>query len=213
MRGDRPDRPQPESKKEATPRDKPVNKVESQRDASKEDGKEIDPKYVKYAESHIKKYDLNEDGVLTENEWRKMPQDYSSADTDKNGRISPMELGRFHQRSTQRDATPRREDERRGARPARGDRPERPQPERKKEAAQRDNAEKKVESKEDASKEVDAKYVKYAVGLIKKYDANKDGVLTENEWSKLPQDPSASDTNKDGRITPVELGRFYQQGK
>ncbi len=56
-------------------------------------------------------------------------------------------------------------------------------------------------------------YVKYAVGVIKKYDTNKDGVLTADEWKNMPNDYSSADTNKDGRLTPVELGAAYQPKK
>jgi hypothetical protein len=52
-------------------------------------------------------------------------------------------------------------------------------------------------------------YVKYAVGLIQKYDSNKDGVLTQDEWAKMNQDYSSADMDKDGRITPVELGAAF----
>ncbi len=54
--------------------------------------------------------------------------------------------------------------------------------------------------------DVPPKVVKYAVGLIKRYDANNDGVLTENEWKEMNSDYSSADVDKDGRITPLELG-------
>jgi Ca2+-binding EF-hand superfamily protein len=47
--------------------------------------------------------------------------------------------------------------------------------------------------------------VKYAVGLIKRYDQNNDGVLTKDEWMKMSNDYSAADKDGDGRITPTEL--------
>jgi len=40
----------------------------------------------------IRRYDTNNDTVLTEDEWKNMPQDHSSADTDKDGRLTPTEL-------------------------------------------------------------------------------------------------------------------------
>ncbi len=55
------------------------------------------------------------------------------------------------------------------------------------------------------------KYVKYAVGLIRQYDTNKDGVLTQEEWSKMNTDYSAADTDHDGRITPVELAAAFMK--
>lgn len=57
-----------------------------------------------------------------------------------------------------------------------------------------------------ASSNVPERFVKYAVSLITRYDTNKDGVLTEDEWQKMKADYSSADTDKDGRITPVEMG-------
>ncbi|MCA9178497.1 MAG: hypothetical protein KDB14_28750, partial [Planctomycetales bacterium] len=51
-------------------------------------------------------------------------------------------------------------------------------------------------------------YVRYAVSLIQEYDTNKDQMLDKAEWSKMAKDPSAADTNKDGKITPDELGLY-----
>ena len=56
---------------------------------------------------------------------------------------------------------------------------------------------------------VNAIYLKYAVGIIAKYDANKDGVLTDDEWSKMNQDVSSADQDKDGRLTPQEFAKYY----
>jgi Ca2+-binding EF-hand superfamily protein len=55
------------------------------------------------------------------------------------------------------------------------------------------------------------RYVKYAVDMIKKYDTNGDGVLTEDEWSKMNRDYSFADTDGDGRITPHELAAAFNQ--
>jgi hypothetical protein len=62
-----------------------------------------------------------------------------------------------------------------------------------------------------ASGDVPQKYIKYAVGFIKRYDANKDGVLTQDEWTKMNTDYSSADADKDGRITPTELGAAFIQ--
>ena len=43
---------------------------------------------------------------------------------------------------------------------------------------------------------------------IAKYDANKDGALSEDEWSNMPRDPSPADHDKDGLITPEELTKY-----
>lgn len=55
------------------------------------------------------------------------------------------------------------------------------------------------------------KYVKYAVSFIRRYDTNQDGVLTEDEWSKMDTDYSTGDADRDGRITPIELATLLKQ--
>ena len=64
-----------------------------------------------------------------------------------------------------------------------------------------------TKSREISSKD---KYVKYAKGLIEKYDANKDGVLTEEEWPKMKIDHRSADRDGNGRITAEELGSYLQ---
>jgi hypothetical protein len=52
---------------------------------------------------------------------------------------------------------------------------------------------------------VDLRALKYYQSLVRKYDRNNDGVLSVDEWKAMSNDPSAADTNKDGRITGEEL--------
>ena len=58
------------------------------------EAKDIPKRYVTYAVGYIKKFDGDGDGQLVESEWKKMPRDYSAADIDKNGKITPLELAR-----------------------------------------------------------------------------------------------------------------------
>ena len=51
-------------------------------------------------------------------------------------------------------------------------------------------------------------YVKYAVGVIKKYDTNGDGMLSADEWKSMSKDPSSADTDGNGKITPDEYAVF-----
>jgi hypothetical protein len=55
------------------------------------------------------------------------------------------------------------------------------------------------------------RYVRYAVGFIRKYDDNGDGVLVKEEWSKMSRDYSGADEDKDGKITPAELAKAMTQ--
>lgn len=49
------------------------------------------------------------------------------------------------------------------------------------------------------------KIVRYAENLIRKHDANGNGVLDEQEWRGVGGNPLEADLNQDGTITPQEL--------
>jgi hypothetical protein len=49
--------------------------------------------------------------------------------------------------------------------------------------------------------------------LIRKYDSNRDQVLTADEWSKMPKNPAAADVDGDKQITPQELARALKSSK
>jgi len=54
-------------------------------------------------------------------------------------------------------------------------------------------------------------YVDLAAQIFSRYDNNKDGVLTEGEWSKMRGgDVRAADSDNDGRITRQELAKYYR---
>jgi Ca2+-binding EF-hand superfamily protein len=59
-----------------------------------------------------------------------------------------------------------------------------------------------------------SKVRKYAKSLLTQYDANKNGVLDKEEWSKMRGSPGAADKNGDGKITLDELtARLASYGK
>ena len=58
-----------------------------------------------------------------------------------------------------------------------------------------------------------ASHIKYFVDLMNTYDANKDSALTENEWGAMRKNPAAGDADGDGRVTLVELAKFYTAKK
>ncbi|HND52301.1 MAG TPA: hypothetical protein PLV92_07885, partial [Pirellulaceae bacterium] len=61
-----------------------------------------------------------------------------------------------------------------------------------------------------------AKVRRYAEGLLKQYDANKNGVLDKDEWTQVRTITPDTDANKDGAVTIEELtaklSGFGQQG-
>ena len=55
---------------------------------------------------------------------------------------------------------------------------------------------------------VAAKVVRYAIHLLANYDTNGDGVLQQDEWTKMPGSPQAIDIDGDGNIELDELVRY-----
>ena len=56
---------------------------------------------------------------------------------------------------------------------------------------------------------VDPKHMKYAMFVIGKYDANKDGVLDASESKASRMIKPEVDADKDGKMTPQELARGF----
>jgi Ca2+-binding EF-hand superfamily protein len=55
------------------------------------------------------------------------------------------------------------------------------------------------------------KYLKYATGLVNRYDTNKDGMLTANEWKDMSLDVAPADKDGSGQVTINELAEFMQR--
>lgn len=54
-------------------------------------------------------------------------------------------------------------------------------------------------------------FVRYATGLLRRYDKNADGVLTEDEWKPISGNPITADGDRDGQITLDELARWLSR--
>jgi len=57
-------------------------------------------------------------------------------------------------------------------------------------------------------RQIDPRHMKYYEAILKKYDKNADGSLTEDEWARMSKNPQAADVNRDGRITLEEYARW-----
>jgi hypothetical protein len=55
---------------------------------------------------------------------------------------------------------------------------------------------------------IDSRTLIYFQSVLKKSDANGDGVLTKDEWSSMSQDPTAADADADGKITVEEYAKW-----
>lgn len=51
----------------------------------------------------------------------------------------------------------------------------------------------------------DDRVARYAEGLLKQYDTNKDGILQRDEWSKMRGEPHKADRDGNGLVTKDEL--------
>lgn len=58
--------------------------------------------------------------------------------------------------------------------------------------------------------DIDRRLIAYAERIIDRYDMDKDGALTEEEWSKMLFNPAAYDSDKDGRITIEEYAQMME---
>jgi len=56
--------------------------------------------------------------------------------------------------------------------------------------------------------EINPSYMRYAEGVIKKYDKDGNGVLKSDEWSAMSKSPAAADTDGNGEITTAEYARW-----
>jgi hypothetical protein len=58
-------------------------------------------------------------------------------------------------------------------------------------------------------REIPQAFSTYADGVVKRFDADHDGVLTSAEWTAMPAATASADTDGDGRITVNELAFWY----
>ena len=98
--------------------------------------------------------------------------------------------------------------------PAESERGDRSDDERRTESREKpkSSSSSKEPSKKEPSKASAAdsdKYLKFAEGYIKRYDTNKNGSLTKDEWSKMRRDYGHADENKDGKLTAAELAKAF----
>lgn len=61
----------------------------------------------------------------------------------------------------------------------------------------------------DEDGEIPSKFMTYAVGTIRRYDTNRNGVLDGDEIAEVRNLPDGADADGDGIITPDELARAY----
>jgi hypothetical protein len=69
----------------------------------------------------------------------------------------------------------------------------------------RDDDRRRSRSSRDSDKDREEKYRRYAEGIIRRYDKNRNGRLEKDEWSGMRGEPEKADKNRDGVITREEM--------
>lgn len=147
---------------------------------STKSGAKYDRRVIEYVDKMFVDYDLNKDGVLDKSEIEKAPwqSDPKESDLNKDGKLDREEL---NQRIAKRF----------GLAPTSS-------------AASPSGSPSSGAGSTGGSS--DSQRVRaYAEGLLRQYDANKNGVLDKDEWSNVRAISKDTDANNDGSVTLDEL--------
>ncbi|MBC8354199.1 MAG: hypothetical protein H8E66_19575 [Planctomycetes bacterium] len=125
--------------------------------------------------------DQNQDGVLAGDELSSPGVDGKRADSDQDGKVTPEEYKQFVMTRFSSSSSSGTSVRRRPSSSA-GTRPE----------------------------EIDKRYLQYATLVIKKYDADKDGTLDEDELESANRDYASADKNGDGVVAASELAEWMK---
>lgn len=143
-----------------------------------------DRRVIEYVDKMMVDYDLNKNGVLDKDEIEKAPwqSDPKESDLNRDGRLDREELNqriakRFGLAATSTSTSSG--------------------------SASRSGSSSSSGSSSGSS---DAQRIRsYAEGLLRQYDANKNGVLDKDEWSNARSISKDTDANGDGTVTLDEL--------
>lgn len=151
--------------------------------------KQYDPRVIEYVARMLNDYDKNKDGVVDSDEWKsgRWSSPPEESDTNKDNRLDRKELcDRIAKRFGWYDVPGRISSVVSTGAPA--------------PASSSGSSSGGPPSSTDLDR-----FKRYAEGMMKQYDKNKDGMLQKDEWSEMRGDPAASDTNKDSVLTLDEL--------
>ncbi|MCE9605984.1 MAG: hypothetical protein K8U03_13900 [Planctomycetia bacterium] len=160
-----------------------------------------EPRIVERVEDSLKRYDKNQDGILDAEEikngqWRGDPQE---SDKNRDGKLSRSELAERHLLRERNGGGQGGPNGPGAGRPAFGGATN------SSTAISTPASSAAVSSSPKTSAGSDERVAKYAEGLLNQYDANKDGVLQKDEWSKMRGEPKKSDRDNNDLITKEEL--------
>ena len=195
-----------------------VSPLHAQRDDSSdsEDRERSSRRSERYAET-LKSWDANGDGYITQDEapgraWDFLKRRASASGKEAGDKLKIADLlaprkdsddssNGDKSRSSTRDGEPATPgftaSEDRAKVAGFGEKPGSEQSSGKKVASKRDPNRKRTEHYERA--------VRYAGGLMSRYDRNRNGQLERDEWRRISGSPEKSDANNDGIVTRDEL--------
>ncbi len=141
-----------------------------------------DEKVLRYVDDMLRRYDSNKSGILESEEWKnarwRTPPEES--DLNKDGRLTKAELC---ERIAKRWGGYKKSSS----------------------SSSGGSSYTSTRSGSSSSSDTSDKVRRYAEGLIKQYDKNKNGVLDRDEWDRLRDRYGKADTNRDGALTLSEV--------
>ncbi len=163
-----------------------------------------DRRVIDRVEESMDRYDRDRDGYLDRDElrradWRGNPYDF---DRNRDGKLSRGEVA---ERSKWRESSAYPGNSQNNSNQSGGPPPSSSTPPTSSSS-----------TSSSSSSGGDDKVARYAEGLLKQYDANRDGVLQKSEWSNMRGEPKKADRDNNDLITKDELTRHltdYSRGR
>jgi len=151
---------------------------------------------IKDVEEALDRYDRDKDGTIDFNELKnsRMSGDPRSFDRNKDNRLSRSEIA---ERYAHREAERSRGSSSSSSGGSSGGSG----------SSSGGSSSSGSSSSSSGSSSGDDRIAKYAEGLLRQYDANKDGVLQKTEWSTMRGEPQKADRDNNGLITQAELAQ------
>jgi Ca2+-binding EF-hand superfamily protein len=172
--------------------------------------KQYSASVIEQVEQTLRQYDRNKNGILDADEIRRArwgSPSPSDSDLNKDGRLSKTELSeRYKRRETSNrssSSSSNRSSSWRNRNPSTSS---------ARSSTRSSGGSSRTTSSGSSSSSNDG-YGAYVAGVIKRYDADKDGKLSKDEIKKMSRPPKNADANKDGFLTNEELLTHYSGGK
>lgn len=155
-----------------------------------------DMRVIDRVDENMFRYDRDRDGLLDREEVRRADFSGNPYDFDRNrdGKLSRSEVAeRYKSRYAQERSDRSRSESNNNSSSS--------------SSGSSSNSSSGGSSNSSSSGKSDDRVLQYAEGLLKQYDANRDGVLQKSEWANMRGEPQRADRDNNGQITKEELAR------